>query len=58
MPGTSIKLTQANGGTPSVKPGAGDTDFKVKFNGDAEVWIVDYAANTTVASCLVPQPPK
>ena len=58
VPGTSIKLTQANGGTPSVKPGAGDTDFKVKFNGDAEVWIVDYAANTTVASCLVPQPPK
>jgi len=56
--GTSIKLTQAPGVTPNIKPGAGDTDWKVKFNGDGTVLVTDVAGNTATAACLVPKPPK
>ena len=57
-PGTSIKLTQASGATPNVKPGAGDTDWKVQLKGDGVLIATDLAGNTTMTLCLVPKPPK
>lgn len=57
--GTKIKLTQAPGVTPSQKPGSGDIDWKIQLKGDAAVWAVDAAGNTSPkATCLVPRPPK
>lgn len=57
--GTKIKLVQAPGATPNVKPGAGDIDFKITLNGDAIVTAVDGSGNVSAAaSCKVPPPPK
>ena len=56
--GTKIKLVQAPGATPGVKPGSGDVDFKVTINGDAIVTSTDAAGNVGTATCLVPPPPK
>ena len=55
--GTRIKLIQAPGATPSIKPGAGVIDWKVKFKGDAIVSVTDDAGNLTEVSCRVPPPP-
>ena len=57
--GTKIKLTQAPGSTPDVKPGAGDIDWKIKLKGDALLFAVDDSGNESdPISCLVPPPPK
>jgi hypothetical protein len=57
--GTNIKYTEANGATPSISPGSGDVNWKIKGTGDAEVYAVDGSGNTSaVVSCLVPPPPK
>lgn len=57
-PGTTIKLTQAPGATPEVKPGSGDANWKVRLKGDAVIVAVDASGNKATASCLVPPPPK
>jgi len=57
-PGTSIKLIQANGATPNVKPGSGSTDWKVQLKGDGVVVATDNVGNTSSTTCRVPQPPK
>ena len=57
--GTTVKLTQAPGAEPSVAPGTGDVDYKVKLKGDLVLVAVDAAGNvSTPAKCLVPPPPK
>ena len=55
---TSIKLTQAPGADPSISPGPGVIDWKIKINGNATVVVTDNAGNASSASCLVPKPPK
>lgn len=56
---TAMKLTQAPGATPNVKPGAGAVDIKVTLKGDALIVGVDDAHNSSPAvSCLVPPGPK
>jgi hypothetical protein len=57
--GTRIKLTQAPGATPEIKPGAGVIDWKIRLKGDAVVVAVDDSDNESdPVSCLVPPPPK
>jgi len=56
--GTKIKLTQAPGATPNVKPGPGDIDWHVTLKGDAVVTATDDSGNSARVSCLVPPPPK
>ncbi len=57
--GTTIKLIQAPGATPNVKPGTGAIDFKITLNGDAIVTAVDASGNVSAAAtCNVPPPPK
>lgn len=57
--GTKIKYVEANGATPSQKPGAGDVDWMLKGQGDAIVYSVDASGNVSSdASCLVPPQPK
>lgn len=56
--GTKIKLVQAPGGTPSVKPGPGVIDWHITLNGDAEVTATDFSGNSATVSCKVPPPPK
>ena len=55
--GTTFKLVQAPDATPSLKPGTGTVDHKVKLRGDALLVAVDDAGNTATATCLVPPPP-
>ena len=55
--GTTFKLTQAPGATPSTKAGTGEVDHKVKLRGDAIIVAVDDAGNVATATCLVPPPP-
>ncbi|WP_256841830.1 hypothetical protein [Ornithinimicrobium cryptoxanthini] len=52
--GTTIKLTQAPGATPSVVPFRGAVDWKVKLKGDAELHATDAAGHETTSLCLVP----
>jgi hypothetical protein len=57
--GTNVKYTQAPGATPSIKPGSGDVDWKIKGQGDMGVYAVDGGGNqSATVSCLVPPPPK
>jgi len=57
--GTKIKLVQAPGAVPNVKPGPNEIDWMITLNGDALVTAVDDAGNVSAAaSCLVPPPPK
>ena len=56
--GTTIKLVQAPGATPNVKPGAGVIDWKVTLRGDAVVSATDESGNTSTVTCRVPPPPK
>ncbi|MFF5233239.1 HYR domain-containing protein [Dactylosporangium sp. NPDC000521] len=56
--GTTIKLTQAPGGKPEVKPGTGEVDYKVRLRGDAQIVAVDASDNaSTAATCYVPPKP-
>jgi len=57
-PGDRVKITEAPGATPNVKPGTGAIDWKVKVDSDAIVTSTDVAGNTGTAACLVPPPPK
>ena len=57
--GTTVKYTQAPGATPSISPGSGDVDWKIKSKGDMGVYAVDGSGNqSATVSCLVPPPPK
>jgi Mg-chelatase subunit ChlD len=56
---TNIKLVQAPGATPDVKPGSGAVAYKVTLKGDAIIIGVDNAHNASAGvSCLVPPGPK
>jgi hypothetical protein len=56
---TNIKLAQAPGSTPNVKPGSGAVDYKITLKGDAVITGVDNAHNTSAGvTCLVPPGPK
>ena len=56
--GTKIKLVQAPGGNPNVKPGPGVIDWHITLNGDAEVTATDFSGNSVTVNCKVPPPPK
>jgi hypothetical protein len=57
--GTNVKYTQAPGATPSISPGAGAVNWKIKGQGDMGVYAVDGSGNkSATVSCLVPPPPK
>jgi hypothetical protein len=57
--GTNIKYTQAPGATPSISPGPGAVQWKIKGKGDLGVYAVDGSGNqSATVSCLVPPPPK
>lgn len=56
--GDKIKVTQAPGANPSMKPGAGDIDWQIKLKGDGLLVVTDNAGNVTQVTCLVPQPAK
>lgn len=56
--GTKIKLTQAPGATPNVKPGPGEIDWHVTLKGDAIVIATDSSGNVSRVRCNVPPPPK
>ena len=57
--GTKIKLTQAPGATPNVKPGPGVIDWHITLKGDAIVVAVDASDNESdPVTGLVPPPPK
>ncbi|MDH5333946.1 MAG: VWA domain-containing protein [Thermoleophilia bacterium] len=56
--GTTIKLVQAPGATPSARPGPGAIDWHVTLKGDASVTATDASGNTSTATCRVPPPPK
>jgi hypothetical protein len=56
--GTTIKLTQAPGAIPQVKPGVGDVDYQVRLRGDALIIGIDSADNpSTPVACFVPPRP-
>ena len=56
--GTKIKLTQAPGATPNVKPGPGEIDWHITLKGDAIVIATDGSGNSARVRCNVPPPPK
>ncbi|HUF02500.1 MAG TPA: hypothetical protein VMN35_08765 [Gaiellaceae bacterium] len=57
--GTTIKLVQAPGATPSVSPGPGAVDWVIRLKGDAQLFAVDDSGNVAgPIMCLVPPPPK
>ncbi|HEY4622007.1 MAG TPA: hypothetical protein VIG93_09930, partial [Gaiellaceae bacterium] len=56
--GTKIKLTQAPGATPNVKPGPGEIDWHITLKGDAVVTATDGSGNSASVQCNVPPPPK
>jgi len=57
--GTDIKYVEANGATPSQKPGDGAVEWNLKGRGDAQVWAVDGSGNrSATVTCHVPNPPQ
>ena len=56
--GTKIKLTQAPGAKPNVKPGPGEIDWHITLKGDAVVTATDGSGNSASVQCNVPPPPK
>jgi hypothetical protein len=56
--GTRIKLVQAPGAVPQVKPGTGEIDYKVRLRGDALIVAVDGGGNTSppVLCVVLPKP--
>ena len=58
-PGDYVKITQAQGATPSDnRPGPGVLASHLILNGDAKLTVTDTSGLETVVSCLVPPPPK
>lgn len=56
---TNIKYTEANGATPSQKPGSGVVNYNLKGQGDALVSAVDGSGNQAApVACLVPPAPQ
>jgi hypothetical protein len=55
--GTKIKLVQAPGAPPRIRPGAGVIEWKIRIQGDAVLSVTDDAGNLTEVSCFVPPPP-
>jgi hypothetical protein len=56
---TDIKYTEANGAAPSIEEGSGDVDWKIKGQGDAAVYGLDFSGNASApVFCLVPPPPQ
>jgi hypothetical protein len=56
---TNIKYTEANGADPSIKPGSSDVDWKIKGQGDAAVYALDFTGNVSdPVYCLVPPDPN
>ena len=56
--GTKIKLVQDPDSTPSVAPGMGGIDYKVKLRGDALIVGIDDFGNVSApVTCLVPPRP-
>jgi hypothetical protein len=59
VPNDTVKITQAQGATPSDnRPGPGVITSHLKFNGDAVLVVTDTSGLETRAACLVPRPPK
>jgi hypothetical protein len=57
--GATIKLVQAPGATPSVRPGTGAVDYFVTLRGDAVLTAMDTTGNVSgPITCRVPPPPK
>jgi hypothetical protein len=57
--GDDVKYTEANGATPSQKPGTGTVEWKLKGRGDALVYAVDGSGNVSATvACLVPPAPQ
>lgn len=57
--GTTIKLTQAPGGTPTWAVGTGAVDYKVHLRGDAQLWVSDGTnSRYTGVTCEVEPRPK
>lgn len=50
-PGTTIKLIQAPGAKPNVKPGPGAVDWKITVKGCAVLVVKDSAGNEATANC-------
>jgi len=56
---TDIKYTEANGATPSQKPGSGAVEWNLKGKGDAELYAIDGSGNRSPSvKCLVPNAPQ
>ena len=57
--GTTIKLTQAPGATPTQAPAAGVIDWHIRTKGDGAVTATDASGNTSApVSCRVAPAPK
>lgn len=57
--GDDIKYVEANGATPTLTPGPGQVEWRIKGTGDAQVTAVDGSGNISdPVDCLVPNPPK
>lgn len=58
-PGDYVKITQAQGATPSdARPGPGVLVSHLTLNGDAILLVTDTSGNESQVVCLVPPPPK
>lgn len=59
LPGDYVKITQAQGATPSdSRPGPGVLASHLTLNGDAQLKVTDTSGLVTTVTCLVPPPPK
>lgn len=57
--GTDVKWVQANGATPSQKPGDGAVEWTLKGRGDAVLTAVDGSGNVSApVTCRVPSAPQ
>jgi hypothetical protein len=57
--GTDVKWTEANGATPSQRPGTGEVEWRLKGRGDLVLSAVDGSGNTSEpVTCAVPNAPQ
>ena len=56
--GTTVKITEAPGATPSIKPMAGAVTAHITLNADALITALDASGGAASVACLVPPPPK
>jgi hypothetical protein len=62
--GTTVKITEAPGGTPAIKPmgssdgQAGAVSAHIRLNADALITAFDASGGAASVTCLVPPPPK